>query len=52
MDLEICVGDLITNPEISHFHCSGPLLFDGTIDDARHGGIIAVDVSEGQFNSI
>jgi hypothetical protein len=42
-DSELFILHLVADIEISHFHGSGALFFDGTIGDAGGGSIITVD---------
>ncbi len=41
--LEVLLCYSIQEPEISHFHRTGTLLFDSVIDDANSGGVVDVD---------
>ncbi len=41
--LEVLLCFSIQEPEISHFCCTGALLFDSVIDDANSSGVVNVD---------
>ncbi len=41
--LEVLLCFTIQEPEISHFHCTGGLLFDRVIGDANSSGVVDVD---------
>jgi hypothetical protein len=38
--LEVLLCFTIQEPEISHFHCTGALLFDSVIEDANSSGVV------------
>jgi len=39
----VFVGDLVDDPEVSHFHGPGALAFDSAVGNADGCGIVAVD---------
>ena len=41
--LEVLLCFYIQEPEISHFHCMGALLFDSVIEDANSSGVVNED---------
>ena len=42
MDTELFGGNLVCNPEVSHFHGSGALAFNSVVGNAGGGGVVAV----------
>ena len=45
LDVNLCVFDLVHDPKVAHFHCTGALALDRVIDDAHRCGIVTVDGS-------
>ena len=45
MDTELLAGNLISNPEVAHFHGARSLAFDGVVGNAGGGGVVTVDWS-------
>ena len=41
--VELYVDNLVCDPEISHFHLTGPLAFNYVIGNSSIGGVVAVD---------
>ena len=45
MDTELLAGNLISNPEVAHFHGARSLAFDGVVGNTGGGGVVTVDWS-------
>ena len=41
--IELFAGNLVCNPEISHFHQTGLLVFNCVIGNSSGGGVVTVD---------
>ena len=45
----VFVFDLIKDPEVTHFHLFGALLFDGLVGNANSGSVVNVDRNWGHL---
>lgn len=43
LDIELLAGDLVCDPEVSHFHRTGTLALNGVVGNAGGGGVVAVE---------
>ena len=43
MDTELLAGNLISNPEVAHFHGARSLAFDSVVGNAGGGCVVTVD---------